>query len=178
MNSINQLIQSSIKPVRNNNTAHHSAVRKLYTLIIEIIAILVLSTSCSLLSGGIRTSRESDENIKKQIQEKGIYIYSITVNKSFDSETVKKNAAYIFDILITASSETSKKGFKTDAVLKEESFVKGFQQLNTVTLELIVMDKNKNAVKFVLISEESENTLSSYKYLYKILEKGIKETGL
>ncbi len=137
--------------------------------------ISVFLSSCAFLSGMIKTSYERDENADTLIKENGLYINSVTVNKSFDSETVKENASYAFNIIPGVKPSG---GLETDAVFKEESFVKGFDQLNTVSLELTVKDHNGSIIKTVLITEESENTLSSYKYLYRIIEKGIKEAGL
>ena len=134
--------------------------------------------SCTFFSGGIKTSYNRNANAGKLIQENGLYINSITVIKSFDSDAVRKNALYAFNVMLGPQTGRFEKGLKTDAVFKEESFVKGFNQLNTVTLELTVKDKNNSIIKIVLITEDSENTLSSYKYLYQIIEKGIKETGI
>ena len=167
------------KLLRSNSRILKTAALKLYSFFIAAVFFTAAVSACSLLQGSIKTSRESDNNTKKLIKENGIYINSITVHKSFDSDTVKKNASYAFDILIDPSfHETGKKGFSADAVLKEESFVKGFKQLNTVSLEFVIKDRSSRPVKFILISEETENTLSSYRYLFEILEKGIKETGL
>ncbi len=135
----------------------------------------VFTAGCVFLSGPIKTSYERDEGTEKLIQEKGLSIENITVKKSFDSEAVKENAFYAFNVLL---GPYTGKGLKTDVVLKEDSFIKGFDQLNTVSLEIKVKDRNNRIFKIVLITEESENTLSSYSYLYRIIEKGIKETGL
>ena len=137
-----------------------------------------ITTSCLYLSGSIITSNDRDGKAVKLIKEKGLDIESIIVNKSFDSETVKGNADYAFNIILGSGRANANQALKTFAVFKEESFVKGFDQLNTISLEITVKDENDSILKTVLISEESENTLSSYKYLFKIIKKGIKETGL
>jgi hypothetical protein len=138
---------------------------------------LMLCISCSILTGSIKTARESENNVEAMLKANGIYINSISVKKSFDSEAVRENAQYAFEILI--GMRGAEKGeYKTDAVLKEESILRGFEQLNTVSLELIIRDHENMPLKMILVSEDTENTLSSYRYLYKILKKGIKETGL
>ena len=134
--------------------------------------------SCSFFSESIKTSCESGENVKNLIRDRGLLINSVIVNKSFDSETVRENALYVFYILLGPPPQVEEGGLKADAVLKEESFMKGFDQLNTVSLEITVRNTTGEILKKVLITEDSENTLSSYKYLYKTIEKGIKETGL
>ena len=139
--------------------------------------LFVFIMSCTLFSGSIETSSSINDNAEKLIQEKGLCINSITVNKSFDSTYVRANAMFAFDVLLGLQTGRPENGLKTDAVFKEESFVKGFDQRNSVSLELTVKDIKGCIIKIVLITEESENTLSSYKYLYGIIEKGIREAG-
>jgi len=138
-------------------------------------AVLMLCFSCSILTGSIKTSRESEDNTEALLKEKGIYLNSVIVDKRFGSDAVRENAQYALELLI---NNINIEGYKTDVVLKEESFLKGFEQLNTVSLELRVQSENDNPLISVLISEETENTLSSYRYLYRILEKGIRKAGL
>ena len=130
------------------------------------------------MSGSIRKSTESQKDFKERIRTEGLHINSIVVKKGFDSAAVKENAEYALSILVPENTTDPSDKMQADVVLKEESFIKGFKQINTVSLELIIRDRNENILKMILISEETENTLSSYKYLYKILEKGIRETGL
>ena len=143
-----------------------------------LLAILLLSVmSCSLLSGSITTSYNKGDDTEKLIRERGLYINSIIVSKNYDSETVRENAFSAFTVLLGPQVSGDESRLGTEAVFKEESFIKGFNQLNTVSLELTVKNKNGEIIKKVLIAEDSENTLSSYRFLYKIIQKGIKETG-
>ncbi len=143
-----------------------------------VLFTLFALSSCAFLSGNIKQSTESQKDFEAIIKTEGFYVRDVIIKKSFDSDIVKENAEYALSILVPERETSSDKKMGADIVLKEESFIKGFEQLNTVSLELIVRDVNENTVKRILVSEETENTLSSYRYLYKILEKGIREAGL
>ncbi|MDX9801334.1 MAG: hypothetical protein RBT69_08370, partial [Spirochaetia bacterium] len=124
-------------------------------------------------------------HLEKIIRRNGLRIDNITVKKIIGSESVKNNCEYILQFLLaekkgknSAAGADSEK-FPADVVLKEELFLKGFDSLNTVTLEIVIYSKErKKPLKAVFITEESLNTVSSNLYLYKILKKGIRETGL
>jgi len=161
-----------------NSTYRSNHLSKAWNRIITAVLLLLLVLSCSFFSGSVKESTEPGKDIEDRIKTEGFIVKSVTIKKSFDSEIVRENAQYALSILVPERETPAGSSLQAEVVLKEESFIKGFKQLNSVSLELIIRETDESIVRMVLVSEETENTLSSYRYLYKILEKGIREIGM
>ena len=159
-------------------------------MFILIITIAGIISSCALFKHAIEesvifTGKDGTNSSEEAVMRKsGIKVENITVKKVIGSESVKNSCEYILEFLlaeksINAQAETREERYPADVVLKEDSFLKGFDALNTVTLEIVIYTKERNSVlKAVFVTEESVNTISSDLYLYRILKKGIRQTGL
>ncbi|MBA7658733.1 hypothetical protein ES703_66692 [subsurface metagenome] len=107
-----------------------------------------------------------------------IVLKDIDVQKDLDSATIRGNAEEIFTLLIKKYNQ--KKGASateayTSVVLKETSYISDYENLNTVALEIKIFGENDNdPVRILLFSEETKNTLSSYRYLYSIVERSFR----
>lgn len=161
-----------------NSTDRSNHFSKPWNRIFTVILLPLLLISCSFFSGSVKESSDTGRDIEARIKSDGFTVKNVVIKKGFDSDIVRENAEYALSILVPEKKLQSGSRLNGFFVLKEESFIKGFRQLNSVSLEIVIRESDENIVRTVLVSEETENTLSSYRYLYRILEKGVKESGL
>ncbi len=159
-------------------------------MFILVITLAGIIASCAVFEHAIEesvlfVSEDGTSPSEEAVMRKsGIRVENITVRKVIGSESVKNNCEYILEFLLAEKNINAQAGIKeerypADVVLKEDSFLKGFDALNTVTLEIVIYTKErKRVLKAVFVTEESANTISSNLYLYRILKKGIRQTGL
>ncbi|MCP5514586.1 MAG: hypothetical protein H7A26_03860 [Spirochaetales bacterium] len=165
--------------------------RKVKTFIfILVITSGGIIASCAVFNHAVEESvlfpseNGTDSSGEDFMIKSGIRVENIEVKKAIGSESVKSSCEYILEFLLAGKNSNARDGIKeerypADVVLREDSFLKGFDALNTVTLEITIYTKERNRVlKEVFITEESVNTISSNLYLYRILKKGIRKTGL
>jgi hypothetical protein len=117
-----------------------------------------------------------------------IIIDAITIKKDIDSDVIRENAAYILELLkekydchkkstINMAGNLSQT-LHTIVSVKENSYMKGYESFNTVTIEMICFkgeDHTGEPVIIALFSEDTKETISSYRYLYSILERIFKK---
>lgn len=143
-----------------------------------LIFLACLFSSCLLF----QSSRVEDfyytESDEREIKGCNIELQKLTVQKDLDREIVEENSRYILDLLSAKYREDLLPGAATliaEVMIKEASFMKGYETLNTVTLEInLKEEQDKKPVFIYLLSDETQNSISSYKYLYEILERSFK----
>jgi hypothetical protein len=118
-----------------------------------------------------------------------IIIDAIIIKKDIDSEIIRENAAYILGLLKEKYDHSKKTGMDMSGnqlhslhlvvSVKESSYMKGYETLNTVTIEMSCFydgnhydgNHDDEPVIVALFSEDTEETTSSYRYLYRILDR-------
>ncbi len=144
-----------------------------------ILVLTILLSSCILF----KSSRVEDVFYNKSysngILNSNIIIQNLTVQKDLDHGTVKANAQYILGLLSAKYNEDLTQKASTlfaHIIIKEAPFIKNYETLNSVALEIkLTEDQDKKPVFIYLLSDETKNTISSYKYLYEILERPFKQ---
>jgi hypothetical protein len=142
----------------------------------SIITVFFLSL-CSCLV--FQSSRAQDLYIEngyaKRIRSEELVLDSLAVRKGFDSQALEENAAYILQLLLVRWNQGSVSDgdpLLLRALVKEEAFSREFRDLNTVTVELSIFDPPKTeAVALALYTENTKNTIDSYKYLHSVIRR-------
>ncbi|MBW8002834.1 MAG: hypothetical protein FVQ80_12570 [Planctomycetes bacterium] len=148
------------------------------TKIISTLSILLIFTSCLFMP----SKKVSDIFIKAGYEEKiknaFLVLDKIIILKDFKEDEVRKNAEYIFQLITSKhNQQISNPTHRLYAVItiKEDSFIKEFVSLNTVSIETQLVDKDTDEIILqMVLSEESPNTITSYSYLYEIMETSLK----
>ncbi len=141
-----------------------------------ILILLVLGNSCASNRGKVVHDRYLSENYKGKLKEGVVRIQGVSVSRSFDAQKIEENSRYILSLLFQKRNE-NKIGsctFSLEVSLKEDSFIRDYHTWNTVTVELSLLD-DTTRVFTGFYTEETDSTLSSYSYLYSLLERASRE---
>ena len=138
------------------------------------VAILgLLCSSCVLLG----RAKVEDVYFRAGEPEPGGYyqlvLQELVVEKDLDGPALQKNAGYIFELLDSRyARERGGSAVLIAAVsLKEEPILRELEALNTVTLEIrLTGAEEQEPVILYLFTEETHESLSSYAYLYTVIE--------
>ncbi len=142
-----------------------------------MIAPTLILGSCVLFGG--RTARDAfvAEARRGDIARAPLVLAETTVKMGAESERIRENAAYILMLILERkrSEEKNPSGeLRVKVRLKEDSFVRDFRTLNTVSAEISLFEGDSpNPVALFVESEDTEETLSSYAYLHSLLEKTV-----
>jgi len=106
-------------------------------------------------------------------------VESIAVDKELDAEAVRANAEAIVKLLLAryspeaqADSAGEEARYAARMTIKERSFQKEYENFNSVTLEVEVRKEGYGEPSFIYAaSEDTKNTVSSYRYLFRILRR-------
>jgi len=137
----------------------------------------ILLGSCALFGG--RTARDAyvAETRRDDLSRAPLVLAETTVKMGAESERVRENAVYILTLLFERrrSEEKNPSGeLRVKVRLKEDSFVRDFRNLNTVSAEISLFDGDSpKPVALVVESADTEETLSSYAFLHSLLEKTV-----
>lgn len=138
-----------------------------------ILGFLLSLGSCVLLEQAKVEDAYSDDLFRENFKSAQLIVENLTVHKEFDGEPVAENAQNIVRLLAAKHQKVTDPGssrYRANIVIKEAGFVKDYQPCNSVTLEILVKADGSEEPSFVyLLSDETQNTISSYKYLYRIL---------
>ena len=132
--------------------------------------------SCALFSGRTIQDSHIPLSYQERIAQSFVVLNGVLVEKTGDAEQVQRNGDYICRLLLekrNARLISPEEGFTAFVRLKEDSFLRDFQNLNTVAVEISLYAED-HPVAFYLFSQETEASLSSYSYLYSTLEKALK----
>jgi len=141
-----------------------------------ILILLVLGNSCATNRGKIVYDRYLSGSYEGKLKEGVVRIQGVSVFRSFDAKKIEENTRYILSLLFQKRNE-AKIGaftFSLEVTLKEDSFIRDYRAWNTVTVELSLLD-DTTRVFTALYTEDTESTLSSYSYLYSLLERASRE---
>ena len=137
-----------------------------------------ITLSCALL---VR-SRVEDIYFREGAPSKGshftIILKEIVIQKDLDSEIVRQNAENIFNLLINKHNQKNRSSstiLYAYSTIKEDSFLRDYESLNAVTIEIRLFKQGNDEPEIIfLFSEETKNTVSSYKYLYSIIKSSFR----
>jgi hypothetical protein len=114
----------------------------------------------------------------EKLRDAGLILETIGVRKELDAETVRENALYILSFLSAKYGPEKSIGsvpYKVQIQIKEKPILKDYSTLNSVSLEIILYQKDVHTpAAMFLLSDETHNTVSSYTYLFEILETAVK----
>jgi hypothetical protein len=136
-------------------------------------ALGLLCTSCMLLG----RAKVEELYFRAGEPEPGSYYHlvlqELAVEKDLDGPALRKNAGYIFELL--DSRYTRERGGSSVLIarvfLKEEPILRELETLNTVTLEIRLTGAEEQEPEILyLFTEETPRSLSSYAYLYTLIE--------
>ena len=142
----------------------------------RMLAALSLSL-CSCLAVQPRQARDLyiESGYAETVGEAELVLDSLTVEKGFDAESLEANAAYILRLMLARRNQEAGDPGKTlllHALIKEEEFTREFRGLNTVTVELSLIDPpTGEAVALALFSENTKDTIQSYAYLHSVIRR-------
>lgn len=144
------------------------------TLLILILPVLWIS--CMSHRGRVVNDRHVQEKYASTLKEAVIHIEGVSVSRSFDREKIAENSRYILNLLFQKRNDGKAEApiLSLQVCLKEDSFILEFRAWNTVTVEFALFD-GKTPVFTGIYSEETESTLSSYPYLYSLLDRATRE---
>ncbi len=142
-----------------------------------LLFLFVLST-CALLKDSRIVDVYYDEEAKEQIGSSPLILKSLEVSRDLDAELVKSNALSILELLNSKYQKDTlpdSSPYQAVIVLKENPIIKDFESLNSISLKVSLSKPTEKTPDFIFIlAEETANSISSYKYLYQILEKAYK----
>jgi hypothetical protein len=138
--------------------------------------LLTFLCSCTLFSGRTIQDSHIPPSYQERIAQSSVALNGVLVEKTGDAEQVRRNGDYICRLLLekrNARIISPEESFTAFVRLKEDSFLRDFQNLNTIAVEISLYAED-HPVAFYLFSQETESSLSSYSYLYSALEKALK----
>jgi hypothetical protein len=134
----------------------------------------LLLASCVLVGG----AKVEDIYFRSGKPDKNRYYHlelaELAVEKDLDAATLEKDAVYIFELLDARYAREREAAETLIAVvhLKEEPIFRDLETLNAVTLEIrLARDRTRETEVLYLFSEETVRSLSSYAYLYTLIER-------
>lgn len=145
-------------------------------LTLLILLLPVLGSSCMSNRGKVVYDRHGLEKYASTLKEAVIRIEGVSVHRPFDREKIKENSYYILNLLFQKRNEGKAESpiLSLQVSLKEDSFFQEFRSWNTVTVEFS-LSEGSTPVFTGLYSEETASTLSSYSYLYSLLDRATRE---
>ncbi|MCX7787263.1 MAG: hypothetical protein N2442_06165 [Spirochaetes bacterium] len=141
-----------------------------------LLVLPVLAASCTSSRGKIVQDRLLRKGYEETVKAGVVRIQKVSVSRSFDEEKIAENSRYILNLLFQKRNEhtVASSTLSLEVALKEDSFIRDFRTWNTVTVELSIFH-HTTPVFTGLYSEESDSSLSSYSYLYDLLERATRE---
>jgi len=149
-----------------------------HKLLINLLIIPLLFTSCSSVS---LFKSQADQLICSETWKKSSWTLQpgeISLEADLNQDEIMKNAGQSLNLLIDRQNSLAEEGaLQTEMVLrlKEYSFMKDYRLLNTLCVELLVMDPGGNCLARYFHAEESKDSFYSSRFMYKQLEKGFKK---
>ncbi len=157
-------------------------------LFITFILIIIFS-SCTFSK-----SRRAENIYFNQLDESSYYnieLIDIHIYKTLGMEKLEENARYIINLLLNQYkqeqniqvSKDSENGdnynltnLYAEFIIKEESFIKDFETINTSTLEIRLYkeeDLSGEPEIISLLTVDTKETITSYKFLYTLVERSL-----
>jgi len=116
---------------------------------------------------------------RKTIGNYRLVLDSVTVEKGYDSRHLQENAAYIFHLLLVrrnlalADPEAT---LALRALIKERELNHDFKIINTVTVELTILNPpSTDPVALVLFTENTDHSVESYAYLHSLIRSALRQ---
>jgi hypothetical protein len=147
-----------------------------------LILILFILTSCTFSK--FKRAENTYHNSLEEDINYNITLSEITVVKSTGRDKVRENAENILTILL--NNYTREYSLKNEdsriidlyasVVIKEETFLKEFETLNTCTIEILLFNNsglsgNPEVISFLTV--DTDTTVTSYKFLYSLIERAV-----
>jgi hypothetical protein len=133
------------------------------------IALLFLS-ACALVAPPRATDLYLEPAHRDRLGRTPLELADVEVEVAGRAETTEHNARYIYGLLLANLSEgRDGTAYKIRVAIREQSFVKGFESRNTVSIETRIHDEMGREIGLGLYSEETEDTIASYSYLYDVI---------
>jgi hypothetical protein len=143
-----------------------------------LAGIILFLSSCLLLETRRVQNLYIRSDYTELIKHAELVLDSIAVRKGFDSQHLEADAEYIIRLLLARNSQELRqpgKLLKLRALIKEKEFSRNFQNRNTVTVELSVLEPiSSEPVAIVLFSENTKETIESYAYLHSLINRALR----
>ncbi len=155
--------------------------------IIVIFLMMIIFSSCTF------SKFKREENIYFNEPDESTYyniiIEELHITKNVGAEKLKENALHIFELLLHQYSQEQNNQKNEDlekndnfnstdlyaiVLIKEESFIKEFETINTSTLEIgLFNNKELNGEPEIIsfLTVDTDSTITSYKFLYSLIER-------
>ena len=106
-------------------------------------------------------------------EEYTLVLAGVSVIEAGEEERVADNTSRILDFLIkkhARNTSTPSSILYLSACLEEEAILRDYETLNSISVELrLCTEEGGEPETIALYSEETKNTLSSYRYLFRIV---------
>ncbi len=143
------------------------------------IAFLV---GCSMLPGPRATHFHVEPGWEKRLEDAVVVLGNVTVQANVNEDDVRDHAEYVYSLLlgeINAPRRTNRPAANTrhltlNVFIRQSTFVSGFETTNAVCVESRIRD-DEALVAFGLYSEETLETVASYRYLHDLIEVSLGE---
>lgn len=133
--------------------------------------------SCSLIGGRAVRSEYIRSEYRQHIRNAVFVLDEIDADLGAESSRVRENGEYALRVIFQRRLEkVSVPGGRLTAKvrLKQDTFMRDYRYIQTVTAEISLYQENSGEpVAFSLYTEDTGETLSSYAYLYRLLEKAV-----
>jgi hypothetical protein len=138
-------------------------------------AAVCLIVSCSHLGMRVVKTEYIREDYRGRIGRTLFVLEKLSADKGAESDRIRTNGEHILRVLFERRREAEKNPagtLRARVRLKEESFIRDYRTVNTVTAEITLSETGtEHPAALSLYSEDTEETLSSYAYLYGLLLK-------
>ncbi len=147
-------------------------------------AIVIWLGGCTLLPPPRAREVHIQPGAEEALSTASVELRELSVEAGVATPRVRGNAAYIYALLIgrlnvDRVATTTTAPLRLLVSVSEAPFVSGFETKNTVSVETRVFagppEANPRPMAIALYSEETESTITSYRYLYDIVEKSLSE---
>ena len=164
-------------------------IKKNILFLVFIVTLVGICSSCLFP----KLKRAQDIYYKNGQPENNIYykiqLKELTVQKELNRSLITENATNIFNLLLNKASQEQEKKYSESendniivldayVTLKEISFIKDYETLNTSTLEINLFKENStpggDAEIISLLTVNTKNTILSYKFLYALIERSLR----
>lgn len=121
---------------------------------------------------------------EETLADRPLVVETLSVEAGVATPQVRENALYVYGLLLgrinaDRAPEASSGPLRVVVSVHESPFVFGFETRNAVSVETRIFDGPPEAgaqpVVIALYSEETESTITSYRYLYDVLERSLSE---
>jgi hypothetical protein len=137
----------------------------------------VLLGSCLVLGTGRVRDLYVSPGYQPHLRAAPCSLEAVTVDTALDAHRLEQNAAYILRLILARRSSQAAEGTKPLSVrvlIKEEQYLRAYRTLNSVAVELrFFAPESAEPVALLLYSENTEDSIRSYAYLYSLLSRAV-----